>query len=308
MTPTTDVVPPTTVPASPGGGAEPGFVTSDDEVEVLIQGVDENEVPSAVNPEGRLVLTVGNFLKVRGRGFTSAGSAEVWLFSTPTLLGRVPKTASGDFAGRVRIPSGLEPGNHTVELRAKTRSGRSVLVSIPAIVIAGTRLEWETLPEDESGEASTNPIDESGESQDPGVQVAPGAQEITVPIGVVRRTVRAIAPRGVDLVGTRVEVRTPDTEWRDVDLASSEPVVLPIRAGVDEIEVRATTADGAVYTGSIPVSRDVEGGSRLALSLSLAALLTITAVVFFLIGRRRRKKDEEADNLVNDPAALRPQG
>ena len=280
-------------------------MTSDDEVEVLIQGVDENEVPSAVNPEGRLVLTVGNFLKVRGRGFTSAGSAEVWLFSTPTLLGRVPKTASGDFAGRVRIPSGLEAGNHTVELRAKTRSGRSVLVSIPAIVIVGTRLEWETLPEDESGESSANPIDESGESQDSGVQVAPGAQEISIPVEVVRQTVRAIVPAGVDLVGTRVEVRTPDTEWREVDLASNEPVVLPIRAEIDEIEVRATTADGAVYTGSIPVSQDVEGGSRLSLSLSLAALLSITAVVFFLIGRRRRKKDEETDSLVNDPSASR---
>ena len=305
MTPTTDVVPPTTVPASPGGGAEPGFVTSDDEVEVLIQGVDENEVPSAVNPEGRLVLTVGNFLKVRGRGFTSAGSAEVWLFSTPTLLGRVPKTASGDFAGRVRIPSGLEAGNHTVELRAKTRSGRSVLISIPAIVIAGTRLEWETLPVDESGESWTNPVDVTGESQSSGVQVAPGAQEITVPIEVVRRTLRALVPAGVDLVGTRVEVRTLETEWRDIDLASNEPVVLPIRADIDEIEVRATTADGAVYTGSIPVSRDIEGGSRLVLSLSLAVLLSITGVVFYLIGRRRRKNDEEADNPVNSQAASR---
>jgi hypothetical protein len=280
-------------------------VTSDDEVEVLIQGVDENEVPSAVNPEGRLVLTVGNFLKVRGRGFTNAGSAEVWLFSTPTLLGRVPKTASGDFAGRVRIPSGLEAGNHTVELRAKTRSGRSVLISIPAIVIAGTRLEWETLPVDESGESWTNPVDVTGESQSSGVQVAPGAQEITVPIEVVRRTLRALVPAGVDLVGTRVEVRTLETEWRDIDLASNEPVVLPIRADIDEIEVRATTADGAVYTGSIPVSRDIEGGSRLVLSLSLAVLLSITGVVFYLIGRRRRKNDEEADNPVNSQAASR---
>jgi hypothetical protein len=280
-------------------------VTSDDEVEVLIQGVDENEVPSAVNPEGRLVLTVGNFLKVRGRGFTSAGSAEVWLFSTPTLLGRVPKTASGDFAGRVRIPSGLEAGNHTVELRAKTRSGRSVLISIPAIVIAGTRLEWETLPVDESGESWTNPVDVTGESRSSGVQVAPGAQEITVPIEVVRRTLRALVPAGVDLVGTRVEVRTLETEWRDIDLASNEPVVLPIRADIDEIEVRATTADGAVYTGSIPVSRDIEGGSRLVLSLSLAVLLSITGVVFYLIGRRRRKNDEEADNPVNSQAASR---
>lgn len=270
-------------------------MTSDDEVEVLIQGVDENEVPSAVNPEGRLVLTVGNFLKVRGRGFTSAGSAEVWLFSTPTLLGRVPKTASGDFAGRVRIPSGLEAGIHTVELRAKTRSGRSVLISVPAIVIAGTRLEWETLPDGASGE-----------SQDSGVQVAPGAQEITVPIEIVRKTIRALVPAEVDLVGTRVEIRTTNTVWRDVDIASDGPVMLPMRADINEIQLRATTADGAVYTGSIPISRVAGGVSRLASSLSIAVVFSITAIAFFVIGRCRRKRVEETDKPVNDQAELHP--
>jgi len=127
--------PPATIPARPETVPDPAYVATDGEIEATIQVVDANEVPSLLSVQGRLVLTSGNFVKVRGKGFDRVGFAEVWLFSTPRLLGRVPKDDSGNFVGRVRIPEGVEEGEHTIELRAVTKRAKVVTVSVPAIVL-----------------------------------------------------------------------------------------------------------------------------------------------------------------------------
>jgi hypothetical protein len=292
-------VPPTTVPTQPSTGPEPGFVTSDDEVEVLIQGVDENEIPSLVNPEGRLVLTVGNFLKVRGRGFTNAGTAEVWLFSTPQLLGRVPKDDSGNFVGRVRIPAGIEPGEHTVELRAKTRRGRIVMVSIPAIVIGGTRLEFE-LDGDNSSETSTslggdadNPSSEDTNRKT--IEIEPGATEVVVPIDTIVEVVSSLLPSNISPVDTEVEVRTPSVNWQLVDITTSAPVVLPLSNDTTAVEVQATTSDGEVFGGSIPIA--VREKDNFSLTSGFIGAIVVVGIfaLWFVIWRRRRDKVDDRD-------------
>lgn len=293
-------VPPTTVPTQPATGPEPGFITTDDEVEVLIQGVDENESPSLVNPEGRLVLTAGNFLKVRGRGFTNAGTAEVWLFSTPQLLGRVPKDDSGNFVGRVRIPAGIEPGEHTVELRAKTRRGRNVLVSVPAIVIGGTRLELEFVPDvDDAAESSTT-IDGIAEEfpaeelKPKTIEIEPGATEVVVPIDVIVEVVVSVLPSDLSPRDTDVEVRTNTIDWQPVDIEDTEPVVLPLSATTTEVEVQATTQDGTVFGGSIPVA--VRTNNELIGALGAIAIIVIVGIFALWFVAWRRQRDEENDH------------
>lgn len=270
-------------------GTEPGFVTSDDEIDVLIQGVDENEVPSAVDRQGRLVLTAGKFLKVRGRGFTNAGSAEVWMFSTPTLLGRVPKTASGDFAGRVRIPEGMQLGEHTVQLRALTRRGRSVLVSVPAIVIGATRLEWESFP----GSQDDVQLGPFGNGGDGVLRVDPGVDEVAIPVGAISRVVRRILPNDVDPSSTRIDVRTPASNWVPVDLSSQDAIRLPIDAATTDVDVRATSPDGRVFEGAITVARASDGADGTRTGVAIVVLLIATAVIAAAIGRRRREPSDE---------------
>jgi hypothetical protein len=296
---TTVNIPPTTVPTQPATGPEPGFVTTDDEVEVFIQGVDENEVPSLVNPEGRLVLTAGNFLKVRGRGFTNAGTAEVWLFSTPQLLGRVPKDDSGNFVGRVRIPAGIESGEHTVELRAKTRRGRNVLVSVPAIVIGATRLELEFVPEDDNGGQSVTTLGGSddqvpGEETKPkAIEIEPGATEVAVPIDVIVEVVISVLPTQISPSETDIEVRTNSVDWQPVNLESTEPVILPLSDSTTAVDVQATAKDGRVFAGSIPVA--VRTSNDLARGLGAIVLIIAIGILalWFVAWRQRRAEEND---------------
>lgn len=293
--PTTTVVPPTTVPARPAGGPEPAFVSEDEEVEVLIQGVDENELPSAINPNGRLILTTGNFVRVQGRGFTNAGFAEVWLYSTPQLLGRVPKDGSGNFVGRVRVPMGLEAGEHTIELRAKTRRGRSILMSVPAIVI-GAATTSEGSP---STDIVTEPdidaviVTSTIASEPKLIEIEPGATEVAVPVDVIVEVVVRALPPDISPSETEVEVRTNVTDWRGVDLKSVEPVVLPIDDATDGVDVQATSTDGRVFGGSIPIA--VSNSDDQVALLGILAVLMIGIFGIWIIAWKRRRDDEDRD-------------
>jgi hypothetical protein len=297
-TTTTANVPPTTVPTQPATGPEPGFVTTDDEVEVFIQGVDENEIPSAINPEGRLVLTAGHFLKVRGSGFTNAGTAEVWLYSTPQILGRVPKDDFGSFVGRVRVPTGIESGLHTVELRAKTRRGRMVMLSVPVIVIGGTRLELE-FDADSSGQTSTSlgGNADSPSSEDAPritIEIEPGATEVAVAVDMIIEVVSSLLPSDISPVDTEVEVRTQSVDWQPVNLTSTEPVVLPLSKSTTAVEVQATSSDGEVFSGSIPIAVREKGNFSLT-SGFIGAIVVVGIFALWLIIWRRRRDDDDRD-------------
>ena len=296
-TTTTSLVPPTTVPTAPASGPESAFITSDDEIEVMIQGVDANESPSAINSDGRLILTVGNFIKVRGSGFTNAGFAEVWLFSTPQLLGRVPKSASGEFLGRVRVPEAMTNGNHTIELRARTRRGRSVLMSVPAIVIGGSNSPGvvDAQPQVVSATETTLPVvtdnEPTAENLPILIETEPGATEVVVPIEVITEVVTSVLPVEITPSETEVEVRTNVSNWQLVNMNNTEPVVLPLGNDTSEVDVRATTQDGQVFEGSIAVATR-RSNDRLILATALGVLAIGIFGVWF-VARRRRKDDDD---------------
>jgi hypothetical protein len=224
----------------------------------------------------------------------------VWLFSTPQLLGRVPKDDSGNFVGRVRIPAGIEPGEHTVELRAKTRRGRNVLVSVPAIVIGGTRLELEFVPEVDDATESSTTIDgiteefPAEELKPKTIEIEPGATEVVVPIDVIVEVVVSVLPSDLSPRDTDVEVRTNAIDWQPVDIADTEPVVLPLSATTTEVEVQATAQDGTVFGGSIPVA--VRTNNELIGALGAIAIIVIVGILALWFVAWRRQRDEENDH------------
>lgn len=284
------------MPARAADGPEPGVVSQDDEVEVLIQGVDNNDVPSALNPEGRLVLTVGNFVRVRGKGFTNSGFAEVWIFSTPQLLGRVPKNEQGEFVGRVRVPSGLAAGEHTVELRAKTRRGRSILMSVPAIVFGGAAnpevvdAEPQVIDVVDTTIADLSLDDTDTDVTSILIEIAPGATEVAVPIAVITQVVARVIPANIKPAETKVEVRTNVIDWQSVDLESPEPVVLPLNNETRGIDVQATAADGRIFGGSIPVA--TRNNDEQLLMFGLISMLGVGIFVLWFVARRKRRDDD----------------
>jgi hypothetical protein len=59
---------------------------------------------------------------VSGDGFLPGTRADVWLFSTPTLLGTVTIAPDGSFSGRVPV-TGIATGEHTLQLQGVGRDG-----------------------------------------------------------------------------------------------------------------------------------------------------------------------------------------
>lgn len=56
----------------------------------------------------------GGTLTVSGKGFVASVPVDIWLHSTPVLLGQTNVSASGSFAKQVTIPSTTTPGMHEV--------------------------------------------------------------------------------------------------------------------------------------------------------------------------------------------------
>ncbi|KSW30160.1 hypothetical protein ATM99_00220 [Cellulomonas sp. B6] len=115
---------------------------------VALRGFETDGSPLAVDGEGRLVVEQGGFVAVTGHGFAPGSEVDVWLFSTPTLLGRVAVGADGTFSARLALPPGIPAGLHTAQLNGTAADGslRSVATGLvvrapadaPAAVGSGT--------------------------------------------------------------------------------------------------------------------------------------------------------------------------
>jgi len=93
---------------------------------------------------------------VSGSGFLPGSRADVWLFSTPTLLGTVTIDAEGNFVGEINVdPNAVAVGEHTLQVQAVGQDGYvraanvGVVVSDPVTEVAvstyevaGTFLRW----------------------------------------------------------------------------------------------------------------------------------------------------------------------
>lgn len=84
---------------------------------------------STVEPGG--TLTVG------GKGFAASASVDIWLHSTPVLLGQADVSASGSFAKQVTIPSTTAPGTHKVVV---STSNGDVMVNLEVRAASATAL------------------------------------------------------------------------------------------------------------------------------------------------------------------------
>jgi len=299
-TPTTVATPSSsTIPARPETVPDPAFVATDDEVEAAIQVVDSNEVAASLSVQGRLVLNVGNFVKVRGKGFERAGFAEVWLFSTPRLLGRVPKDDSGNFVGRVRIPDDIEQGEHTIELRAVTGRKRVVTVSVPAIVLGADDNSTDdtvatTVPTSPVVIGTSTTLDTSSTtaplstSVKP-IRIQPGATELIVPIATIVAVVNEILGTSADATTASVRVRIDTQPWQNLDLLDDSDLVLPLDPSSAALEVEVTPAGGQPIVRSIEIAVRTEG-TRWIWWLAVIAMI---ATFFVWIAMRRRRRDDD---------------
>jgi hypothetical protein len=93
---------------------------------------------------------------VSGSGFLPGSRADVWLFSTPTLLGTVTIDAEGNFVGEINVdPNAVAVGEHTLQLQGVGQDGYVRAANVGVVVtdpvagvavstneVAGTFLWW----------------------------------------------------------------------------------------------------------------------------------------------------------------------
>ncbi|MBO3094827.1 fibronectin type III domain-containing protein [Cellulomonas dongxiuzhuiae] len=124
------------------GVREPSTVTTEagtrtvtaDGVRVTLTGLDAAGRPGAA--AGRVVIAPDGSVTVTGSGFAPGELVDVWLFSTPVLLGTVRVGDDGTFAARFALPAGVAAGQHTLQLNGTTADGALASVASGVLVEA----------------------------------------------------------------------------------------------------------------------------------------------------------------------------
>jgi hypothetical protein len=115
--------------------SEEGLVVSGDGFSVTLATLNKSGAKVKLDDQGRLVVDAGGFAAFNGSGFAAASLVTLWVFSTPTLLGKVSTTETGEFSGQESLPENLEPGNHTLQLNGVTADGKIRSISLGLVVL-----------------------------------------------------------------------------------------------------------------------------------------------------------------------------
>jgi len=94
-----------------------------DGLSVRANALDENGAIRPLRPDGSIEVLQGNLISVDGRGFAPRSQAVVWLFSTPTRLGVIPVSVSGEYSATFEIGVDFALGEHTLQVNGISTSG-----------------------------------------------------------------------------------------------------------------------------------------------------------------------------------------
>ena len=82
----------------------------------------------------KLTFVAKDPVVINGVGFAPGSIVEVWLFSTPTLLGTTVVKADGTFSLEVNVPDTVKGGNHTLQAEGVNTAGQTRSISAPVVV------------------------------------------------------------------------------------------------------------------------------------------------------------------------------
>ena len=83
----------------------------------------------ALDVTGSLRVSAGDIIEADATGFSPGTEVQVWLNSTPTLLGSFEVTPDGRVTARVDVPAALATGKHRVSLVGTTDGGSATLTA-----------------------------------------------------------------------------------------------------------------------------------------------------------------------------------
>jgi hypothetical protein len=109
--------------------------------------------PALTGKESQIVALKGRTIQISAEGFAAQSEVEVWVNSTPALLGTVTTDAQGAFLQDFDLPAGIEVGDHILTLSGTAKDGNAAIVSIGLVVV-----------DNSSTTESENPVDTSSSS------------------------------------------------------------------------------------------------------------------------------------------------
>lgn len=116
---------------------------------MALKGLNGSGQPLGLTPEGALILEDDRTAYVEGTGFKPNSDVEVYLFSTPRVLGTVRTDSSGNFSGTVAVPRDIAAGNHTLQSNGYAPNGQVRSLNLGVKVNAMTALANTGSPADQ---------------------------------------------------------------------------------------------------------------------------------------------------------------
>lgn len=157
-----------------------------------VNSLDDEGQSLPLRPDGSIEVESGGFISVNGRGFTPRSEAVVWIFSTPTRLGVVPVSITGEYSGKFSLGSEFEIGEHTVQVNGVAESGEIRSMNLDLVIIE---------PKTENAAVVTTIASIKGESGD---QPAPLDQNSDSPVPLfVAVLIVVLGAWAIYLVGRR---------------------------------------------------------------------------------------------------------
>lgn len=110
------------------------LVISAGDMAATISGITADGAVAPLDNDGNIRLSEGDQIQVEASGFAPNSDVEVWLFSTPTLLGKVTVNAQGTATATFPLPRGAESGNHRVALNGKNSDGDDASFAVGIVI------------------------------------------------------------------------------------------------------------------------------------------------------------------------------
>lgn len=99
-------------------------------ISASISGLSTDGTKIALSEDGTLRLEEGDRIVVEATGYAADDDVEVWMFSTPHLLGTVKVDATGRFANNFDLPIGIPSGEHRLVLKGRTDVGQDIVLGL----------------------------------------------------------------------------------------------------------------------------------------------------------------------------------
>ena len=105
-------------------------VTTDSDLSLLIAPSSAGQVTTTTQGTSSILFEQGSEVVVRGTGYEPGAKVEVWVASTPRLLGVAVVDETGGYELRISVPTDLPIGGHTIQTEGLAADGMSKAVSV----------------------------------------------------------------------------------------------------------------------------------------------------------------------------------